>query len=146
MRRIETAKFGVPPAMTDPSAHTLEPVGLKMAKAPFSDTVLVCGKCARKLKGAGKPIAKALKGELKSRRWGRVRVVETRCFDLCPKRRQVLASHRTLADRRLLVVEPGFSPEDALVRLLGPPLRADAPQQVPSQDPAEAADADLKGM
>ena len=94
---------------------------LKIAKAPFSDTVLVCGKCARKFKGAGKPVAKALKAELKGRRWGKVRVVETKCFDLCPKRRQVLASHRTLADHRLIVVEPGFSPEDALLALLGPP-------------------------
>ena len=107
--------------MTEPNANALEPAGLKMAKAPFSDTVLVCGKCARKFKGAGKPVAKALKGELKSRRWGKVRVVETRCFNLCPKQRQVLASHRTLADRRLLVVEVGFSPEQALIRLLGPP-------------------------
>ena len=110
--------------MIDP-ADNLTPVGVKMAKAPFSDTVLVCAKCARKFKGAGKPVAKALKAELKGRRWGKVRVVETRCFDLCPKRRQVLASHRTLAEHRLLVVEPGFSPEEALVRLLGPP-RAEA--------------------
>ena len=94
---------------------------LKIAKAPFSDTVLVCGKCARKFKGAGKPVAKALKAELKGRAWGKVRVVETKCFDLCPKRRQVLASHRTLAEHRLVVVESGFSPQDALRALLGPP-------------------------
>ena len=102
-----------------------KPVGLKVAKAPFSDTVLVCGKCARKFKNAGKPVAKALKAELKSRRWGKVRVVETKCFDLCPKRRQVLASHRTLADHRLVVVEQGFSPEQALRALLGPPKDVD---------------------
>ena len=98
--------------------------GLKIAKAPFSDTVLVCAKCARKFKGAGKPVAKQLKAELKSRRWGKVRVVETKCFDLCPKQRQVLASHRTLADHRLVVVERGFSPEAALHTLLGPPYDA----------------------
>jgi hypothetical protein len=111
----------------DPNAA--EPSRLKVAKAPFSDTVLVCGKCARKFKGAGKPVAKQLKAELKDRRrWGKVRVVETKCFDLCPKRRQVLASHRTLADHRLVVVEPGFSPEDALRVLLGPPKDAGAPE------------------
>ena len=98
-----------------------KPAGLKVAKAPFSDTVLVCGKCARKFKHAGKPVAKALKAELKDRRWGKVRVVETKCFDLCPKRRQVLASHRTLADHRLVVVEQGFSLDEALRALLGPP-------------------------
>ena len=112
--------------MTDIATGAAQPVGLKIAKAPFSDTVLVCAKCARKFKGAGKPVAKQLKAELKTRRWGKVRVVETKCFDLCPKQRQVLASHRTLADHRLLVVEKGFSPEDALRALLGPP-RDDAP-------------------
>ena len=115
--------------MSHAVSETPTPAGLKMAKAPFSDTVLVCAKCARKFKGAGKPVAKSLKAALKDRRWGRVRVVETRCFDLCPKRRQVLASHRTLADRRLLVVEQGFSPEEALHVLLGPP---------PEREPAGA--------
>ena len=108
-------------AYDDPALMSLPTKSLKIAKAPFSDAVLVCGKCARKFRGAGKPVAKALKAELKSRRWGKVRVVETKCFDLCPKRRQVLASHRTLADRRLVVVEHGFSPEEALRALLGAP-------------------------
>ena len=112
-------------AFDDPLAQPVATRGLKVAKAPFSDTVLVCGKCARKFKGAGKPVAKALKAELKDRAWGKVRVVETKCFDLCPKRRQVLASHRTLADHRLVVVEPGFSPRDALRALLGPPREAE---------------------
>ncbi len=107
--------------MTDATVPLVPCRGLKVAKAPFSDTVLVCGKCARKFNGAGKPVAKQLKALLKDRRWGKVRVVETKCFDLCPKRRQVLASHRTLADHRLVVVEPGFSPEEALHALLGPP-------------------------
>jgi hypothetical protein len=50
-----------------------------------------------------------------------VRLVETRCFDLCPKRRVVIASARTLAHRRLLVVEPGLAPDAALDRLLAAP-------------------------
>ena len=107
--------------MTDLAPARPKPNGLKLAKAPFADTVLVCGKCARKFKGAGKPVAKQLKAVLKDRRWGKVRVVETNCFDLCPKRRQVLASPRTLAEHRLVVVEPGFSPEAALIALLGQP-------------------------
>ena len=107
--------------MTDMTAKPAPPRGLKLAKAPFADTVLVCGKCARKFKGGGKPVAKTLKAVLKDRRWGKVRVVETKCLDLCPKRRQVLASARTLAENRLVVVEPGFSPDEALTALLGPP-------------------------
>ena len=110
--------------MSEIASPSPRPNGLKVAKAPFSDTVLVCGKCARKFKGAGKPVAKELKALLKDRRWGKVRVIETKCFDLCPKRRQVLASHRTLADHRLVVVESGFSPEEALTALLGPPRGA----------------------
>lgn len=111
--------------MADSIAPTRSP-GLKIAKAPFTDVVLVCSKCARKFKGAGKPVAKTLKAELKSRRWGKVRVVETKCFDLCPKRRQVLASHRTLADHRLVVVEQGYSASAALQALLGPPSDVDS--------------------
>ena len=100
---------------------------IKLARAPFADTVLVCGKCAKKFPGEknAKGVAKRLKAVLKGRRWGKVRVVETRCFDLCPKRRQVLASARTLADHRLVVVEPGFDPEAALERLLGAPVSAE---------------------
>lgn len=111
--------------MTDATAQPVASRTVKLAKAP-SDTVFVCGKCARKFKGAGKPVAKTLKALLKDRRWGKVRVVETKCLDLCPKRRQVLASPRTLADRRLVVVEPGFSAEEALRALLGPPREVEA--------------------
>ena len=94
----------------------------RLAKAPFDQLVLVCGKCARKSGEGAKDVRSRLKAALKSRRWGKVRVVESRCLDLCPKRRQVLASARTLADRRLVVVEPGFDATAALTRLLGPPL------------------------
>ncbi len=106
--------------------HIADPVrpteGGRRAKAPFADAVLVCGRCARKLPGGrGKGVRKALKAALKSRRWGKVRVVETRCLDLCPKRRQVLASWRTLAEGKLLVVAPGFDPDAALEQLMGAP-------------------------
>jgi hypothetical protein len=68
------------------------PFSIEPAKAPFADAVLMCGKCSRKLGSDGKAIRKALKQALKSRRWGKVRLVEMSCFSLCPKRRQVLAS------------------------------------------------------
>jgi hypothetical protein len=96
------------------------PAKLKRAKAPFAQAVFVCGKCARKFPGGRKAVRKALKTALKSRRWGKVRLVETRCLDLCPKHRQVLASAMTLARRKLVVVEPGFEAVAALEELLGP--------------------------
>jgi hypothetical protein len=104
----------------DLSPPSVSPTQIKRAKTPFSQAILVCGKCARKFPGGRKAVKKALKAELKSRRWGKVRLVETRCFDLCPKRRQVLASARTLGRQRLVVVEPGFEAGAALEELLGP--------------------------
>jgi hypothetical protein len=90
---------------------------IRPAKTP--DVVLACGKCRRKLGHDGKAIRKALKRALKSRRWGKVRLMETKCFSLCPKRRQVLASGRSLSEHRLLVIQASSSVEEALAYLLG---------------------------
>ena len=112
--------------MSQPASLIAGDTSARSARAPFRATVLVCGKCARKLKGGfgpdgGKPLRKALKRELKSGAWGRkVRVVETSCLDLCPKRRQVAASPASLAEGRLLVVEPGAEPARVLAALLAP--------------------------
>jgi hypothetical protein len=108
----------MPPVTCDPAL--IESPAIQ-AKAPFAAAALICGKCSRKLGPDGKAMRKALKTALKSRRWGKARLLETRCFSLCPKRRQVLASARTLSEGRLLVVKPGFAVEAALVALLGPP-------------------------
>jgi len=97
---------------------------IRPAKAP--DLVLVCGKCSRKLGPAGKAIRKDLKHALKTRRWGKVRLVKTGCLSICPKHRQVLASARSLGEHRVLVIEAKSSVDDALDYLLGPP-RKDAP-------------------
>ena len=87
--------------------------------AKTRDIVLICGKCRRKLGHSGKDIRKALKRALKSGRWGKARLVETRCFSLCPKRRQVLASARSLREGRLLVVQQNSSTDEMLDYLLG---------------------------
>lgn len=98
-------------------------VRVRQAKAPFAETVLVCHKCAKKFpdhRGA-KGVRSALKSALKTRRWGKVRLIETKCLDLCPKRRLVLASGATLANHKLVVVDAGFDADAALVQLLGAP-------------------------
>ena len=100
--------------MTEPAFAPIRP-------AKTRAVVLVCGKCSRKLGPRGKALRKAVKRALKTRRWGEARVVETRCFSLCPKRRQVLASARSLAERRLLVIEPTSSIDESLDYLLGCP-------------------------
>jgi hypothetical protein len=97
--------------MPDASLGTIRPV-----KAP--DVVLICEKCSHKLGPAGKAMRKNLKHALKSRRWGKVRLVKTSCFAICPKRRQVLASTRSLKERRLLVAEENSSIAEILDYLL----------------------------
>ena len=114
----------------DPAADLLPPPGAgRWAKAPFGQAVLVCGKCARKLDGAGfgpdgdRSLKTALKRAAKSGAWGRkVRVVETRCLDLCPKRRQVAVAAEGLGRGRLLVIAPGADAAAVLDVLL--PRRA----------------------
>jgi hypothetical protein len=97
------------------ASHT----AIRPAKAP--QVVLMCGKCSRKLGPAGKVMRKSLRAELKSRRWGKVRLVKSTCLSLCPKRRQVLASGRSLRERQVLVVDEGAEVNAILAFLLGTP-------------------------
>lgn len=106
----------------------------RWAKAPFGAAVLVCRKCARKLDGEGfgpdgdRSLRTALKRAAKSGAWGRkVRVVETACLDLCPKRRQVAAAADGLGRGRLLVIAPGADAAAVLDALL--PRAAATPAQ-----------------
>jgi hypothetical protein len=92
---------------------------------PFSDALLMCRKCARRLGPDGKAMRKSLKRALKTHRWGKVRLVQRSCFSLCPKRGEVLAAVRTIGERRLLVIEPGEALEPALDYLLEPPRDRD---------------------
>jgi hypothetical protein len=102
------------------SVTTLDRVSsLQRAKTPFAGAVLICGKCVRRMGPKGKQIRKALKKAVKRRPEGKVRMIETGCFSLCPKGRVVLASVRTLHERRLLMVQPDFSAAEALDHLLG---------------------------
>jgi predicted metal-binding protein len=115
-------------ATPKPNLPTPAPVAkgrVSLAKAPAAQTIFICTKCAKKL--PGKPGAKAVRAALKAalkrrsaaKGWGRVRIVQTGCFDLCPKRRQVLASGRTLAQGKLVVVDADMDAEGALEALLG---------------------------
>ena len=78
---------------------------VRTARAPWSELVLVCGKCARKAgrKSFRKELSKALKAL--SPGAGK-RVVACGCLDLCPKGRITLAAGPGTAVPRLLVVQP----------------------------------------
>lgn len=68
-------------------------MALKRAKTNWQDVVLVCRKCQRKLDGEGfgpdgdKSLRKALRKTLKAGKGRKAEVVvmETDCFDVCPK-------------------------------------------------------------
>jgi hypothetical protein len=106
-------------------APKLEAAGrISLARAPADETIFICSKCAKKL--PGRPGAKGVRAVLKNalkrlgpaKGWGKVRIVQAGCFDLCPKHRQVLASGRTLANGRLVVVDADLAADAALDALL----------------------------
>jgi predicted metal-binding protein len=88
-------------------------MAIKTAKTDWQDVVLVCRKCTKKLKRKGfgpdqdRSLRKALKRWLKPGKGlkATVAVVETGCFDLCPKGAVVAANAR--APEKLLVIQPG---------------------------------------
>ncbi|RZJ22184.1 MAG: hypothetical protein EON85_15235 [Brevundimonas sp.] len=84
---------------------------LKQAKTNWQDVVLVCRKCSRKLDGAGfgpdgdRSLKKALRKTLqagKGRKAGVV-VMETDCFDVCPKNAVVAVRAGRRASPMLIV-------------------------------------------
>jgi predicted metal-binding protein len=68
------------------------PNPIQTVPTPWEDVILVCKKCSKKLKGGFGPDGDAtLRGALTTelRRTGRrraVRIIETKCLGLCPKR------------------------------------------------------------
>jgi len=94
---------------------------IRAAITPWEEVVLVCRKCSRKLDGGfGKDGDSTLRTELKLalRKAGRrrqVRVVETGCFSICPKRAvSVMQGSRP---GEMLVVPKGTDAADVLRRL-----------------------------
>ncbi len=75
-------------------------MAIRTAKTRWRDVVLVCRKCSRKLDGAGfgpdgeRSLRKALRKDLKAGkgRKAEVAVIETGCFDVCPRDAVVVAN------------------------------------------------------
>ncbi len=95
--------------------------GIRVAMTPWQDVVLICRKCSRKLDGGfGKDGDAPLRTELKQalRDAGRrrqVRVLETGCFSVCPKRAvSVMQGSRPV---EILVVPEGTDAAELLRRL-----------------------------
>ncbi|MBN8820182.1 MAG: (2Fe-2S) ferredoxin domain-containing protein [Sphingomonas sp.] len=84
----------------------------RRAKSRWTNTILVCRKCSKKLKGGfgpdgKKPLAKALRKHLQTGK-GRMAdagILEVGCLDLCPKRAVTVVDARH--PDQWLVVRPG---------------------------------------
>jgi predicted metal-binding protein len=94
---------------------------IRAARTPWTEILLVCRKCSRKLDGGfGKDGDAPLRTELKQalRDAGRrrqVRVVETGCFSVCPKR--AVSIMRGSRPGEILVVPGGTEAAEILRRL-----------------------------
>ena len=89
---------------------------------PWTTIILVCGKCSRKLDGGygrdgDTAFRSALKDELKQQGYRRnVRVIETKCFGLCPKKAVVAVN--ASAPAHLLTIPRGTHATEALSSLI----------------------------
>ncbi|WP_336489156.1 (2Fe-2S) ferredoxin domain-containing protein [Methylobacterium nigriterrae] len=110
----------------------------KTAKSRIAEVVLVCAKC-RKRQGLGRrDLRGRLKGALKRGRPKReVRIVETGCLGPCPKRALAVATGASLAARKILLLDPAATPEEALAAILPDfgPKAALAPGAGPAEGP-----------
>lgn len=96
----------------------------RRVKARWSNAVLVCRKCSKKLKGGGfgpdgdRPLARALRKHLQLGKGPKsaAGIIEVPCLDICPKRAVTVIDGRH--PDRWLVVSPGAN-LDALAHDLG---------------------------
>jgi len=115
-------------------------MAIKTAKTQWRDVVLVCRKCSKKLDGGGfgpdgdRSLRKALRKALKTGKGRKAElvVIETGCFDVCPKN-AVVAVNAARPDA-LLIVPRGADLGEVRVRL-GLDRAPDRPRE-----PTEIAD------
>ncbi|GJE57952.1 (2Fe-2S) ferredoxin domain-containing protein [Methylobacterium trifolii] len=100
---------------------------VRTAKAKFAGIVAVCTKCAKRQGLPKRAVRDSLKAELQRGRSGRrLRIVETGCLGPCPKRALAVATGASLAQGRILLLDPAASPAALLAAVL-PDLRPNAP-------------------
>lgn len=102
----------------------LSVMAIKTSKTQWKDVVLVCKKCQKKLDGGFGPdgdrtLKKALKkylrpGDGKGRK-AELAVIETACFDVCPKNAVVAVN--AAEPKRLLIVPAGADLFEVKARL-----------------------------
>ncbi|MFD1302859.1 (2Fe-2S) ferredoxin domain-containing protein [Methylobacterium marchantiae] len=80
---------------------------VRTAKSGYSDIVMVCSKCTKRVGLKKDEIRGRLKREVKRRGLGRVtRVVSTGCLGPCPKRFVAVATSFSLSRNRIVLIDP----------------------------------------
>lgn len=130
-----------PPVAPEPGDRPAgRPALTKSAKTKLAEVVVVCSKCAKRqglrpravralLKAAAKQAVKdgALTGRTK------LCIVESGCLGPCPKRAVAVATGASLAEGRIVLLDPDAAPQDALAAVLRPVLpRRRAPEFGPN--------------
>ena len=107
-----------------PSGHRHQGMAIKTSKTKWRDVVLVCKKCPKQLDGGfgphgDKSLKKALKTYLKpgdgKGRKAELAVIETACFDVCPKNAVVCVN--AAEPKALLIVPVGADLFEVKARL-----------------------------
>jgi hypothetical protein len=105
-----------------------------MARAGYSELVLVCSKCVKRQGLKKGSVRRQIKRELKLRDTARkVRVVEVGCLGPCPKRALAVVTADSLAKQRIHLLDPAGPPSqsvDALFPDFGPKGRLSLPEAV----------------
>jgi predicted metal-binding protein len=90
-------------------------------ETPWKTVILLCGKCARKMDGGygskGKhTLRDVLRAPLRAKRRRDVRVIETRCMGICPKKAVTAlnASH----PGKIFTIKKGTASEEVMARLM----------------------------
>jgi hypothetical protein len=88
---------------------------VRAAKSKIEEVVLVCSKCQKRQAVAKRAVRDLIKRGLKGAHPKRkVRIVETGCLGPCPKRALAIATGASLASRRILLLDPAATPDEAV--------------------------------
>ena len=93
---------------------------VKIAKSNWEQTVLVCGKCSKKVGGGfgskgNTPLLKALRAVLGKGRKASVGVVSVKCLGVCPKNAVTVVD--SWRPREWMIVRAGTSVDDVVSSL-----------------------------
>ena len=101
--------------MDSTNAAAPRPARIRMARAKFSELVLVCAKCVKRQGLKKGSLRSRLKRELKGRVLaGKPRVVEVGCLGPCPKRALAVATAESLGKQRIHLIDPAATPAQAV--------------------------------